>query len=636
VAVLVTAMLVAGCATASTAPSDGGAPGAASLPRCQDVGSAFCGTVTVPLNRAHPALGTISVGYEWYPATGRSEGTVLGIDGGPGYSTTSARQQYLTLLGPVRDHRNLLLVDLRGTGRSSPLDCPNLQHYRSDQPRSVYLDAVASCGAQLGDASDAYTTSAGVADVIAVLDQLRVAKVDYYGLSYGTWFGQVLAARHPDRLSSLTLDSAYPVVGLDPMFLGNLAATGPAFDRVCQRSTACRDSGTHGWADIVALIDRLRTRPLQGVTADAVISLIGSLDDKAAYHDLAAAARAAVEHSDPVPLQRLIDDSGGSDDSGKIRDFSSGMFHAVVCTDYPHPFDIRAEPAVRARQLADATARIAASATAPLTPAEWVYSDPGPLDALTIDACLRWPHPRNDPAPPMSAPPTPATVPALVLSGDLDTNTAPGDGANTLASLALTPRRLVTVPNTTHVTAMSDTGTCAADIVRAFIRAPATLGTLDTSCTDRVPEVRAVGIYPREMAAAIPATQAPGSSADPDDLRLGAVAVATAGDALYQYQHGDGTEGTGLRGGTWKVAGGADAQANIALSNAEWVSDVQVSGTVTLMSTTSAATADLTVNAPDGQLWRFSARWDSSGPAALATVTGTHGDHRVDATVPAP
>ena len=42
---------------------------------------------------------------------------------------------------------------------------------------------------------------------------LGLARVDLYGDSYGTFFAQVFAGRHPHLLRSIVLDSAYPTYG---------------------------------------------------------------------------------------------------------------------------------------------------------------------------------------------------------------------------------------------------------------------------------------------------------------------------------------------------------------------------------------------------------------------------------------
>jgi hypothetical protein len=79
--------------------------------------------------------------------------------GGPGSSNIAARDTWRQQLGPLLDHRDLLLVDHRGIGRSQAIDWPGLQHVRGDQ-----VAATAACGRRLG-AADRYG-SGDVADNI--------------------------------------------------------------------------------------------------------------------------------------------------------------------------------------------------------------------------------------------------------------------------------------------------------------------------------------------------------------------------------------------------------------------------------------------------------------------------------------
>jgi 3-oxoadipate enol-lactonase len=50
-----------------------------------------------------------------------------------------------------------------------------------------------------------YSMSLLIADVVALLDALGIAKVNFVGLSMGGMIGQLFASQHPDRLLSLTL-----------------------------------------------------------------------------------------------------------------------------------------------------------------------------------------------------------------------------------------------------------------------------------------------------------------------------------------------------------------------------------------------------------------------------------------------
>ena len=225
-----------------TALAPAGASAAVDARKCRDAGKgARCGSVTVPLDRSGAVPGTIRIAFERYPRRDRSRpklGTLLAIEGGPGYSTTDSRSYFMGLLRPLRARRDVLFVDLRGTGRSGPLDCRAFRRTVED-----YRLRAARCARQLGPRRDFYGTHAAVDDVAAVLDALGIRQVDLYGDSYGTYAGQAFAVHHGDRLRSLVLDAAYPLPGTDPAY-GDLAeATQRALRLVCERRPSCAARG---------------------------------------------------------------------------------------------------------------------------------------------------------------------------------------------------------------------------------------------------------------------------------------------------------------------------------------------------------------------------------------------------------
>ena len=157
---------------------------------------------------------TIRIYFERRSRTERSRppiATVLSIEGGPGFSTTADRSARVQLWRPLSARRDLLLVDLRGTGRSGPLDCPAFRRHILG-----YIDRAARCAAQLGPARDAYDTSQSVQDLAAVLRALGIGRVDLYGDSYGSYAAQAFALRYPGKLRSLVLDGDLPAAGLRP------------------------------------------------------------------------------------------------------------------------------------------------------------------------------------------------------------------------------------------------------------------------------------------------------------------------------------------------------------------------------------------------------------------------------------
>ena len=119
--------------------------GTVSTRRCATRPLAYCGHVRRAARLLRPASPRISIGFRWLPATPARAGTVLAVEGGPGYASTGTQSLYLAMLGPLRRTRNLLLVDLRGTGTSTPVNCPGLEH----AGRRQYGRAVQPAGRRL-------------------------------------------------------------------------------------------------------------------------------------------------------------------------------------------------------------------------------------------------------------------------------------------------------------------------------------------------------------------------------------------------------------------------------------------------------------------------------------------------------
>ncbi len=76
-----------------------------------------------------PPAPRIHLGFRWLPAAGRSPaGTILAVEGGPGYASTGSEPEWdLAMTGPLLATRSLLLVNLRGTGTSTPVNCRRLE-----------------------------------------------------------------------------------------------------------------------------------------------------------------------------------------------------------------------------------------------------------------------------------------------------------------------------------------------------------------------------------------------------------------------------------------------------------------------------------------------------------------------------
>ena len=181
------------------------------LHRCE-TGAPWCGALVRPLDPAGGVPGAISVYFEFYPHTdeAKSAGTLVATEGGPGFPATDSREEYLELFRPLRGSRDVVLMDNRGTGRSGAVDCHPLQ----TEPTLTEAN-IGRCGRTLGAKAALYSVTLATDDLAAILDALGSGPVDLYGDSYGTFFEQVFAVRHPDKLRSIILDGAYPLDGAE-------------------------------------------------------------------------------------------------------------------------------------------------------------------------------------------------------------------------------------------------------------------------------------------------------------------------------------------------------------------------------------------------------------------------------------
>jgi pimeloyl-ACP methyl ester carboxylesterase len=639
-------------AAPTAAPMIGGTTlevGSQILHRCGLAPRAYCGRLAVPLDRSNPGSPAISVAYRWYPAThpngGVAEGTVVPVEGGPGYPSTGSVGGFDAMYGPVLAQRNLLAVDLRGTGASTPVTCPGIQGFTGRISGPSFAEAAGACGALLNHtwtdasgrpvaASDLFTSAQAAADVAGVVRALGVTSVDLYGDSYGSWFAQVFANRYPQLLRSVILDSTYSTVALDPWYRSSHSSMPAAFNAACTRSPSCASSEPEpAWSRIGELAALLRRHPAAGNVPDATghtagvtMDVVGLVDlvsdaagDAAIYRSLDAAARALLLNGDPDPLLRLYAQRLAFDESYSgqtASSYSGGLYLAVSCVDYPQLFLLAVAPSVRRAQLAGAVDALPTTTFAPFTTLEWLRQDQN-TEAYT--SCRSWPTPAGAVPPTTGVVPLlPPDVPVLVMGGEFDSWTPPVDHRAILAEVG-GHARFVGFANATHVVGQGDQP-CASTLVRAFVDRPSTLDSLDTSCASSVPPLRSLGTYPASLDGVPPLTSGPGNHAGTLGLQLGAVAVATAGDAVARVSGIGAVDDIGLHGGSVVPTRGGNL---LALAGDWFVPGVPVSGTVTVGTT--AAVARLTVTGPDGVMATVTVRWPLAGGAAAAQVSGTVG-----------
>jgi pimeloyl-ACP methyl ester carboxylesterase len=135
---------------------------------------------------------------------------ILPLVGGPGQGAAELAAALTQRYAWLRDERDLVFVDQRGTGQSNGLQCV--------QGRSVHdlmgqmFDHLIECRDQLSQRADLtqYTTSIAAADYERVLDALGYRQVNLIGVSYGSRMALELTRRFPPRVRTLTIEAVVP------------------------------------------------------------------------------------------------------------------------------------------------------------------------------------------------------------------------------------------------------------------------------------------------------------------------------------------------------------------------------------------------------------------------------------------
>ncbi len=618
------------------------------LERCS-AAPAYCGRLDRPLDPTGAVPGRISIYFEFYPHTsaGRSAETLVATEGGPGYSATESRDDYLALFAPLRESRDVVLMDNRGTGKSGAIDCRELQ--TADK---WTIELVAACGESLGNRAALYSTAYAADDLAAILSALYVRQIDLYGDSYGTYFEQVFAVRHPGVLRTIVLDGAYPLNGPDyPWYPTYAPAMRAKFDIACRRSEACARLPGSSIDHVLPALAQLRASPFAARSADSdgkerdftanasqlAIVMFGSAPALATVRELDAAARAFMD-DDRAPLLRLmaetisgVDSRDPTEDAAKS---SAGLAAAVMCQDPPQIYDMRLAPRQRAADRDRAVAERQRSFPGTYAPFTFDEYRGMPLDYGFLDQCVAWPvspagHPASQVVAADAAYPD---IPALVISGELDNMTTPADGA--AVAHAFKRGRQILLANSLHVNALPHArSACGSHIVRRFIE---TLSPGDTDCASRVPAVRLLPRFAAHAAELEPASGLSGNFADAAQLKFVSAAVLTAGDVLVRLQSNTTGRGPGLRGGGFRSVKRAGS-VQVVLDGVRWTEDLAVSGTIDAPSGRSGTVrARLEIAGPAGLSGRLRISWQEGVAAPRARIRGAFGATAVVAQTAAP
>ena len=447
--------------------------------------AAQCGTLEVPENRARPGGRKITLAIAVLPANTLNPhpDPLFVLAGGPGQAA-SFLGPFAAMLTGVRKDRDIVLVDQRGTGRSSALACAALKPDDSAEA-TLELDPVpkaAACAKELaaqGIDTTQYTTAAWIADLDAVRTALGYAKVNLWGGSYGTRVALEYLRRFPEHVRSIVLDGVAPPamkVSLDVWPSREVALA--AVLEACAQSPACNDAHPDLPATLDAIRDRLGpngrdvalTDPRTGealtqrLTFDHVIVALQPLTYSPELSALLPEIIALVSAGDYGALF-----AGAMLVTGDVSEqINNALYYSVTCTE-----DV---PRVTPSDVAAALATVRAKALA--------------LRALAV--CDVWPRGQSSDD---ATKPVASSVPALILSGGLDPVTPPANGAEVAKSL----------PASRHIVARAyghivSPHACGPRLIAAFIDDPS-FSTLPASCVDHFEKSSRPPLWPDRLGA---------------------------------------------------------------------------------------------------------------------------------------
>jgi pimeloyl-ACP methyl ester carboxylesterase len=430
---------------------------------------ARCGTLLRPQNPADPESPEIELSVAVVPALDLNPEAdpFVPLAGGPGGSAIEFYSAYSAAFEPVRRHRDILLVDQRGTGSSSRMDCDVDEDiiegkYSEEQVLQVTRDCLDS----LPHDPRYFTTSVAVTDLEAVREALGYGPLNLYGVSYGSRVAQHFAKRYPASTRSIVLDGVVPPqVVLGPeIAIEAQQALDDIFAR-CAADDACNERFPDLPQAFRQLRERLEQRPLAVEIPDPVTGSPVAVDFGAA--ELAGAVRLLAYHANSLAIVPLLVNTAASGNllplAAQVRMISEqmsdalalGMHNAVMCSeDAPFYDDMSID--YEALQAS--------------------YIGVLQLDAIAA-MCSVWPA---GPVDDDFRAPLATDTPVLLLSGEVDPITPPGYAE--LAMVDLEQAQHLTAKRQGHGQAAVG---CTPRLIGQFVDSPGRLPDADTACLER-------------------------------------------------------------------------------------------------------------------------------------------------------
>lgn len=422
--------------------------------------SAQCGMLSVYENQSTQSGRKIELYVAVVKAVSRNAqpDALFLLAGGPGEAATQSFSGLLGVLEHIRQKRDLVLFDQRGTGKSSPLTCKESTDEETEEDSETVKTALEECAGSLEADLTQYTTAAAAEDIEQVRKALGYPQINLLGISYGTKVAQAYMRQYPQSTRSVILDSVVPLDWeLGPYNAENAQRALDMLFTRCENDATCKSTFPDLRQEFASMQESLEAEPIELTLPDPTSgeSIPMTLD----WQSLATTIQLALytpEYSAILPL--LIHTAYEKKDYqllaaqyqfllGSLNEsITSGLYYSVICSE-----DV------------------------PFYPTETGTVEsflPYSGDKMK-DYCTAWPSATIEPEFHQAVQ---SDLPVLILSGEADPITPPANGEQ--AAQKLSHALQLVIPGMGHA---NFTRGCLPRVISDFVENGAVEG-LDTGC----------------------------------------------------------------------------------------------------------------------------------------------------------
>jgi pimeloyl-ACP methyl ester carboxylesterase len=420
---------------------------------------AECGTFAVPENRENPSrMIDLNIASVRTKSTEKKSDPVIMLAGGPGQSSVESYPGTHAAFRKIRNDRDIILVDQRGTGQSNPISCDFDMEImeQASQDESLYFNELKKCVDNLDADTRYYTTPESIKDLEEVRKALKIEKWNLLGVSYGTRKASTYIKMFPDSIRSVILDGVVP--HQEPLAQSHEVNLVNALRKQfaqCEAQPACKETFGDVEQQMWKLIEAVEN---QSPVVRIQNPMTGEYDEITLTKEYVAIALRLFSYSansmNLVPLMIAKANQGQYETvasqalmiGSALQEGISNVEMSIICAEDAPFYDLKPSPENN------------------------LFGDN--FLERTIKSCNVWPHIRVDAS---FKEPVSSDLPVLLLSGELDPVTPPS-----FAELAME-----TLSNSQHLVAKGQGHNvfpqgCMPKIIAQFVDDPES--ELDTEC----------------------------------------------------------------------------------------------------------------------------------------------------------